>query len=67
MLEEVFMKVRTLQSVPKYTVTPASNNHIQTKVFSEANMFNTTHVVYVQNEEYEVEDIRGFVTPNMAK
>jgi hypothetical protein len=44
-----------------HCVIPASRNQIQTKVFSEASMFNTTHTV-LQYEEYQVEDIRGFVT-----
>jgi hypothetical protein len=33
-------------------------------VFSEANVFRTmhTHIVHLQDEEYQVEDIRGYVT-----
>jgi hypothetical protein len=32
------------------------------EMFSEAGMFITTHLVHLQDEEYQVEDIRGFVT-----
>jgi hypothetical protein len=37
-------------------------NQAKTKMLSEANMFNTTHTVYLQDEEYQVGDITGFVT-----
>jgi hypothetical protein len=31
-------------------------------VFSEANVFNTTHILKLQDEGYQVEVIKGFVT-----
>jgi hypothetical protein len=31
-------------------------------MFSEANAFNTTHIVHLQEKEYQVEDTRGFLT-----
>jgi hypothetical protein len=63
MLKERFRKTQTLLGTQKNTcVMPASRNQIQTKVYSEANVFNTTHVVHLQDEEYQVEDSRGFVT-----
>jgi hypothetical protein len=45
MLEERFRKAQILPGTPKiYCVIPASKNQVQTKVFSEANVFNTTHI-----------------------
>jgi hypothetical protein len=38
--------------------TPASRNKIQTKVFSKANVFNTTYIVHMPYDNYQVEDIR---------
>jgi hypothetical protein len=39
-----------------HCVIPASKNQVQTKVF------NTTNTVHLQDVEYQLEDIRGFVT-----
>jgi hypothetical protein len=41
---------------------PASKKTSSEKVFSKANVFNTTHIVHLQDEEYQVKDIRGSVT-----
>jgi hypothetical protein len=63
MLKERFRKAQTLPSIQKiHCVITASINQVQTKVFSEVNVFNNTHIAHMQDEEYQVEDIRGFVT-----
>jgi hypothetical protein len=61
-LEERSRKAQTLPGTQKiHCVIPASKNQVQTKAFSEENVVNTTHIVHLQNKEYEMEDIRGFV------
>jgi hypothetical protein len=48
MLEERFKKAQTLPGTQKiHCVIPASRNQVQTKVFSEENVFNTTHIVHL--------------------
>jgi hypothetical protein len=37
-------------------------NQVETKAFPEANVFNTTHTVQLQDEEHQVKDIRGFLS-----
>jgi hypothetical protein len=39
----------------------ASRNQVKTKVFSEGSVFNTTYTIHLHDEEYEIEDIRGFI------
>jgi hypothetical protein len=47
MLEERFRKAQTLLRTQKiHYVIPASKTQVQTKVFSKANVFNTTHTVH---------------------
>jgi hypothetical protein len=56
MLKVRFRKAQTLLGTQKILcVIPASETKF--KVFSEANVFNTTHIVHLQDE-----DIRGFET-----
>jgi hypothetical protein len=45
-----------------HCVIPDSKGQVQTEVFSEPSTFSTTHMVHLQDEECQVEDIRGFVT-----
>jgi hypothetical protein len=35
---------------------------LQAKVFSEANLFNTTNIAHLEDKDYQVEDVRGFLT-----
>jgi hypothetical protein len=62
-LKEGLRKCRTLIGTQKmHFIIPASKNQVQTKVFPEVNVFNTTYLIHLQDEEYQVEDIRGYVT-----
>jgi hypothetical protein len=59
--KEIMMQQRGVQeSLEHFKVL--IKYQIQTKVFSEAYVFNTTHTVHLKDEDCEVEDIRGFVT-----
>jgi hypothetical protein len=63
MLEKRFWKPRRILGAQKmHCVIPASKNQVQTKVFSEANVFNTTQTVHLQHEKHQAEDRRWFVT-----
>jgi hypothetical protein len=62
-LEERYRKVHTLLDTQKiYCVVSSSKNEVQTKVFSEVNLFNIAHTVHFQTEVYQVEDIKGSIT-----
>jgi hypothetical protein len=63
MLKERFRKAWTFPGKQKiHCIIPASESQVQTKVFSEANVFRNIHTVLLQDEECQVEDIRGFVS-----
>jgi hypothetical protein len=61
MPKERFRKSQTLAGTQKiHCVILASKNQVQTIVFSEENVFNTTQIIHVQDEEYQAEDIGGY-------
>jgi hypothetical protein len=67
-LEERLRKAPILPRTQKICrIIPAPKNQVQTKVLSDANAFNITHTVHLQDEENQVEDIRGFVTCQYEK
>jgi hypothetical protein len=63
MLEERFRKAWTPLGTQKNTASYSClKNQDHIKVFSEPNMFNTTHIAHLQDEQHQAEDIRKFIT-----
>jgi hypothetical protein len=56
-----------LYTLKSHCVTPASKNKVMTKVFSEVNVFNRASTVRLQDEEYQVEDIKDLELLNMTE
>lgn len=61
MLEKRFGKAQTLMDIQKIKCHSCPKEQVQTSVF-RSNTYNTIHIVHFQDEKYQVQNNRQFVT-----